>query len=150
MAVTKVLLRRFNVVFKVFDGSRFLWPRWRGGLEPRITYALVVADRCQEALAGHVTVVKTRDRERSHDPLHLTVIVVDLIFNVALLVCGVPPGVGFLDRQMIVGIQIQGHALIVCIHDRDLLDRFFFRYRLPFVEKGNARFREPLSEHPVE
>ena len=82
--------------------------------------------------------------------MHFTVIVVDLIFYVALLVSRVPPRISLLYRQMIVGAHIQGHALVMHIHDRDLFDWFFFGYRLALVEERNTRLRQPLSEHPVE
>ena len=87
---------------------------------------------------------------RRHGVLHWTIVVIDLFFYVPLLVGRVPPGKTLLHREVVIGINVQGHAFVFGVHNGDLVNRFPFRDCLPFVEKRNSGFGEPLSQYAIE
>src|SRR5215831_9991548 len=108
--------------------------------EKRVAHVLIVTDRVQKALAGHITIVVTGQTERSHDALDWPVVVINLIFSVALLVNLVAPRVALFDGKMGARIEVESYRLISVVHDGHLVGWFLFCHRGTVVKKGHTGF----------
>src|SRR5207253_6739276 len=115
-----------------------------------IAHILVMADGVQETLAGHISVIKTRDAVRSHDALHQTVIVVDLFFDIALLILWVAPRETLLNWQMGGRINKKRHRLIARVHDGYLFRLLLLGNRRPVIEERDAGLVKPPAKHPIQ
>ena len=85
------------------------------GIEHRRIEPLIVADGIHEALGRHIPIVVTGETIRRHDALNQPVVVVNFLFQVALLIDGIAPGERFLYREVSIRIEIQGDTLILGI-----------------------------------
>src|SRR5438874_1718253 len=119
-------------------------------LELRVAYPLVVANIGCKALARHVPVVVAGHRKRRHDALHLTVVVVHFVFNIALFIGRISPSECLLYWQVIRRIQVESYTFIVRVHNRNLIRGFPLCNGLALVEQRHTRLQNPFSKHPVE